>query len=107
MEVSNQHLLDTTVLKVVLDGIERAEDDTLHSVKVGLQGEHIKQSVDGVQRLFHLFYKYNQVLSGREMEPCAHDGANAGEVAADEDALGMTDHLGSCIAAGCRTGCYG
>ena len=44
-----EHLLDTAVLEVELDGTERAEDDALHPFEVKLQTERIEQSVDIVQ----------------------------------------------------------
>ena len=64
MQMCNQHLFYTSVLQIVLDGTECAEDDTFHPLKVKLQAQQIEQSVDTVQRLFHLFDKKDDVLLG-------------------------------------------
>ena len=42
MEMGDEHLFNTTVLKVESDGTERAEDNAFHSLKVQLQCEHIE-----------------------------------------------------------------
>ena len=48
-EMGYQHLFDAAILQVVLDRIERAEDDTLYALEILLQAEHVKKAVDVVQ----------------------------------------------------------
>ena len=67
VEVGYQHLFDTAILQVVLDGAERAEDDAPDAFKVVLQAKRIEQAVDVVQRLLYLFNKEDDVVFGREM----------------------------------------
>ena len=73
MQVGYQHLLDTAILQVVLDGIERSEDDALDTFEIQLQTQSIEQSVDGVQRFFHFFDKENDVLFWGVMVLCTCD----------------------------------
>ena len=77
MQVGYQHLLDATILKVVLDGIEFAEDDTFHPFEIHLQHQCVEQAVDAVQRLFDLFEKQDDVLLGLDMESRSGDGSVA------------------------------
>ena len=67
MEVGYQHLFDTAILQVVLDGAKCAEDDAPDAFKVVLQAKRIEQAVDVVQRLLYLFNKEDDVVFGREM----------------------------------------
>ena len=67
MKMSYQHLFHAAILKIVLDGAERAENDTLYLFKVILQTQHIKQSVNIVQRLFNLFDKEDDIMFACEM----------------------------------------
>ena len=66
-EVGYQHLFDTAILEVVLNGVECAEDDTLDAFEIRLQTQHVKQTVDVVQRLLYLFDKEDDVMFGRKM----------------------------------------
>ena len=66
-EVGYQHLFDTAILEVVLDGAECAEDDTLDAFEIRLQTQRIEQTVDVVQRLLYLFDKEDDVMFGRKM----------------------------------------
>ena len=90
-QVRNQHLFHTAVLEVVLDGVERAEDDALHSLEILLQRKHVEQPVDAVQRLLHLFDKEDDVLFERQLVFRSCYGGITGEVASYENALRMTD----------------
>ena len=62
-----QHLLDTAILQVEPDRAECTEDNTFYPLEVLLQTEHIEQPVDGMQRLFYLLNKKDDVLFSREM----------------------------------------
>ena len=89
MKMSHQHLFDAAVLQVVFDGGKSAEDDTLHSFKVILQAQHIKETVDGMQRLFHLFDKEDDVVFRCQMYLRACNGGIARQVASHQDSLCM------------------
>ena len=68
-QMSRQHLLYTTKLEIVPDGVERSEDDSLDTFEIHLQPQMIEQPVDIMQGFLHLFYKEYDVLFGRKLKP--------------------------------------
>ena len=90
VQVGYQHLLYAAILQVILDGSERAEDDAFDTLEVILQTQHIEQSVDVVQRLFHLFYKQDDIVLRSQVYFCSCYCRIARKVTTHKDALGMS-----------------
>ncbi len=90
VHVGHQHLFYTTKLKIELDGVKCAEDNTLYPFEVYLQTQHIEQSIDVVERLFHLFQEQDDILIGGQQELGTCDGRIARKVASHQHSLRMT-----------------